>query len=301
MRLNNVVSGESEQQTPQGAERTDRRSRRRAKTTAQVHVRGMNSAESFEEVCKTVDVSRDGMLLVGRSRSYEKGQLLDVTFPYSSGPGAQNQSQPAEVVRVVAQPHGKVAVAVHFLTAKKNAAASGDKTERRATPSRYHEGAIINESANEQKPPMVLAFEPDPATADAMRNMLEQQGYTFVAVKTGSNALEFLKANVPDVFVAEIEAEDISGRDLSIIIRRDERLARVPVILLTRSAQPAHYAESQKLGAVVVCITKPFQPERLKQVIRLVAPPPESRGFYGDQPLSDELVDRTLAYKPEID
>jgi len=301
MRLSNVVSVESELQSA-AREREDRRLRRRAKITAQVHVRGMNSAEAFEEVCKTVDLSRDGMLLLGRSRYYQKGQLLEVTFPYSSGPGAQNHAQPAEVVRVVAQPHGKFAIAVHFLTAKEKAAGACDKNERRQAPSLYHDGALINESlnesTNEQKSPVVLAFEPDAAAAGVMRSMLEGQGYTFVVVKTGIDALQFLKANVPDVFVAEIETEDVSGRDLSIIIRRDERLARVPVILLTRSAEPAHYAESQKLGAVVVCMTKPFQPERLQQVIRLIAPPPQSRGFYGDQPLSDELVDRTLAHKP---
>jgi CheY-like chemotaxis protein len=296
MQSDNGVSVESELQSAE-KKREDRRSRRRAKITAQVHVRGMNCAEAFEEVCKTVDLSRDGMLLVGRNRDYTKGQLLEVTFPYSSVRGAQNQAQPAEVVRVVAQSHGKFSVAVHFLSAKQNAAASSELKERRAAPSLYHDGALLNESTGEQKSPLVLAFEPDAAAAGVMRSMLEGQGYTFVAVKTGLEALEFLKANVPDVFVAEIETEDVSGRDLSINIRKDARLARVPVILLTRSAEPAHYAESQKLGAVVVCMTKPFQPERLRQVIRLIAPPPQSRGFYGDKPLADELVDRTLAYQ----
>jgi CheY-like chemotaxis protein len=271
--------------------------RRRAKITAQVHVRGMNSAEAFEEVCKTVDVSRNGILLIGRNKEYEKGQLLEVTFPYSNGPGAQNHAQPAEVVRVVAQPHGKVAVAVHFLTAKEKAAGAGNKKERRAAATHYVDGAIINESASEQKSPVVLAVEPDPAAADALRNMLEREGYTLVLVNTGTDAVEFLKANVPDVFLAKIETEDISGQDLCRTIKGDERLARVPVILVARSAQPEHYVEGQKLGAVVVCMTK-FQSQRLQQVIRLIAPPPQSRGFYGDQPLADELVDRTLAYKP---
>lgn len=297
MRLNDVVSVESGLRSAE-RQREDRRLRRRARITAQVHVRGMNAAESFEEVCKTVDVSRDGMLLVGRSKDYQKGQLLEVTFPYSSGPGAQNQAQPAEVVRVVAQPHGKVAVALHFIAAKQKAAGASDKKERRAAASHYFDGALVNESPKEQKSPVVLAVEPDSAAAGAMRKMLEQEGYTLVVVNTGKEAVEFLQANVPDVVLTEIEIEDISGQDLCGIIKRDTRLACVPVILLTRSAQPAPYAQIQKLGAVVVCIAKPFQPQRLQQVIRLVAPPPQSRGFYGDQPLADELVDRTIAYKP---
>ena len=299
MRLDNVVSVEPDLQSAE-SKREDRRLRRRAKITAQIHVRGMNSAEAFEEVCKTVDVSRDGILLVGRNKDYQKGQLLEVTFPYSSGPGAQNQAQPAEVVRVVAQPHGKVAVAVHFLTAKQKAASSSNKRERRAAPTHYFDGALVNDASKEPKSPLVLAFEPDPDAAAAMRKTLEQEGYTLVVVNTGKGAVEFLGANVPDVVVAEIEteSEEVSGQDLCSIIKRDERLARTPVILLSRSAQPAHYAEGHKLGVVVVSMTRPFQSQRLQQVIRLVAPPPQSRGFYGDQALADELVDRTIAYKP---
>ena len=98
MRSHNGVSVESELQSAE-SKREDRRLRRRARITAQVHVRGMNCAEAFEEVCKTVDLSRDGMLLVGRNRDYTKGQLLEVTFPYSSVRGAQNHAQPAEVRR----------------------------------------------------------------------------------------------------------------------------------------------------------------------------------------------------------
>ena len=52
------------------------------------------------------------------------------------------------------------------------------------------------------------------------------------------------------------------------------------MILLTRSAQPADYSASHQLGAVV-CMAKPFQPERLQHVVRLVAPPPTLKSVYG--------------------
>jgi len=97
----------------------DRRSQRRATLTMQVRVRGMNGAEAVEEVCETLDVSGDGLLFVSHSQMYARGQLLDVTFPYSSDPSARNHSQSAEVVRVNAITHGKVTVAVHFLIAQK--------------------------------------------------------------------------------------------------------------------------------------------------------------------------------------
>jgi CheY-like chemotaxis protein len=72
----------------------------------------------------------------------------------------------------------------------------------------------------------------------------------------------------------------MTGHDLCLIIKRNDRLQRVPVILLTKSAQPADYSASHQLGAVV-CMAKPFKPERLLHVVRLVAPPPTLKSAYG--------------------
>jgi DNA-binding response OmpR family regulator len=126
---------------------------------------------------------------------------------------------------------------------------------------------------------MVLIVEPDRRTAEMMRGMLEQDGYKVVTVPTAEQALSILRTTVPVAFIAEVEGSDMSGQDLCLIIKRNERLQRVPVILLTRSAQPADYSASHQLGAVV-CMAKPFQPERLQHVVRLVAPPPSLRNAY---------------------
>ena len=290
MGLDKIASGRSDPQSDLCAEpdRKDRRSRRRARITAQVHVRSMNLADAFDEVCKTVDVSRDGLLFVSRYKCYAKGQLLDVTFPYSNARGPCNDSQPAEVVRVIAQAHGKVAVAVHFLAAQQGAASAGEKKERRANSTPYFEGALSRESNTEQKPPVVLLLESNSREAEAIRNTLEREGYTLIVVTTGKEACAFLSENVPDVFIGEMETTDISVEDLCANINGDERLARVPMILTHSSKKPANHAESQRLGAVA-CIAKPLESSRLKQIVQLVAPPPASRGIYGGD-LSDDLA-----------
>src|SRR5271163_2111290 len=95
----------------------ERRRRKRAKITAQVHMRGVNTPEPFEEICKSVDVSRDGLLVTSARAGYWKGQRLDVTFPYSTAAAALNSSQLAEVVRVVEQ-DGRYAVALQFINSK---------------------------------------------------------------------------------------------------------------------------------------------------------------------------------------
>jgi CheY-like chemotaxis protein len=268
-------SGEASAQS--GMSAVERRRRRRAKITAQVHVKAVNSPEPFEEVCMSIDVSRDGLLFTAKHAGYWKGQQLDVTFPYSTAASALNTPSLAEIVRVNEQPGGKFSVAVHFQAAKADAKADRKGASGPAIdPGVY--GAAIPGMSKEQS--IVLAVEPDARTAEIMRNMLTQDGYTVVIVPTAQEALEVLRTTVPAVFIAEVEAVDMSGHDLCLIIKRNERLSRVPVILLTRSAQPRDYSASHQLGAVV-CMAKPFQPERLQHVVRLVAPPPTLKSAYG--------------------
>jgi CheY-like chemotaxis protein len=287
MSLTTVVSANAKSagSANSGANGIERRRRRRAKISAQLRIQLTNSPAGLEEVCTTIDVSRDGLLFTASRPGYTQGQMLDVTFPYSTGPGALNQSQPAEILRVVPQ-DGKFAVAVHFVAAKVDAV-----DERKRGYTAHHRAPAAADPSKEQRQPVVLAVESDVRVSDMMRNVLGQDGYNVVVVKTAKEALDFLRANVPDVFIAEVECQEISGHDLCAIVKRSERLQRVPVILLTRAAQPADYSASHQMGAVV-CMAKPFQPDRLAHVVRLVAPPPSTKSYYGAR--VSGAVDRNL-------
>jgi twitching motility two-component system response regulator PilH len=266
---------------PQGVER---RRRKRAKISAQVHVRAVNSPTAFEEICKSVDVSRDGLLFVSSHSGYWKGQPLEIIFPYSTAACALNQVQATEVARVYEYGQGLFGVGVQFVAAK------GARQDHSASPA--SPGTTDSSSVPQKLPTVVLAIEPDERVADNMRNLLQQDGYTVVIVPNGQAALDVLKTTVPAVFLTEVENSDISGHDLCMIIKKNERLQPVPVILLSQSTQPADYSSSQQLGAVV-CMAKPFDPGRLLQLVRLVAPPPVERSAYG-APVQASAIERTL-------
>jgi CheY-like chemotaxis protein len=266
----------------------ERRRRKRAKITAQVHMRGVNTPEPFEEICKSIDVSRDGLLVTAARAGYWKGQRLDVTFPYSTAAAALNSAQTAEVVRVVEQ-DGRYAVALQFINTKSDATT---KDAAKVDPSVA--GVLAHSTSTHTKQQsVVLAVESDPKTAEIMRSILSSDGYTVIIVPTAKQALDILRTTVPAVFLAEVEATDMSGHDLCLIIKRNDRLQRVPVILLTKSAQPADYSASHQLGAVV-CMAKPFKPERLLHVVRLVAPPPTARSAYGASRYSSGSIERAI-------
>jgi CheY-like chemotaxis protein len=280
MSTSQVASAEAKSKANSQHNGVERRRRKRAKITAQVHVSAVDAPQPFQEICKSVDVSRDGLLFTSARAGYWKGQKLEVTFPYSTAAAALNQPQSAEVVRVEDQGSGQHAVAVQFMAARSDADTAVNASAN---------GAV---GAQTKQQSIVLAVESDPRTADIMRNVLQNDGYTVVIVATAQAALDVLRTTVPAVFLAEVEAEDMSGHDLCLIIKRNDRLQRVPVILLTRSAQPADYAASHQLGAVV-CMAKPFKPEKLLHVVRLVAPPPQVKNVYGSK-MQSNAIERAL-------
>lgn len=247
----------------------ERRRRRRAIITAPVCVRVPNSLGSLEEVCTTLDVSRDGLLFLTHRPRYSKSQRVDVLFPYSNGPSGVEFGQAADVVRVMERRGGFYAVAVQFLSAEE-----GPRSSRRNAPAKSPAANGGREAATPPVPsfnPLVLGVESDERVARIMRQTLEREGYAVKVVPTAGEALEILRTVVPAVFIAEMEAEDIPGQDFCLMLKRDERLDRVPVILFTRSARPSDYWVSHRMGAAI-CMTKPFQPRQLLHVVRLVAP-----------------------------
>lgn len=269
----NEVTTTEEPKTPQGAER---RRRKRIKVSAQLRVRATDPrAEVFTEIALTIDVSRDGILFATTRREFQKGMSVGVTFPFSSAPNALNTEQAAEVVRVSELLDGQFGVAVQFVHTQQRAAAAVAKTgpgsrEKSST----HGASTTTLGGVPQKPemrPIVLVVEDDVRAQGQIKTLLAPEGYDVFAVRTGAEALDILRTTVPACFIAEVEAVDTSGYDLCLIIKNSERLARVPVVLVTRNAKPADYAASHNFGAVV-CMAKPFKPERLLQVVRLVAP-----------------------------
>jgi two-component system alkaline phosphatase synthesis response regulator PhoP len=183
--------------------------------------------------------------------------------------------------------NGTYAIAVQFLNSKYNPATA-------VGTDRFGSATQFAPSASRASPQViVLTVDSDVATSDLAHQTLSKDGYTVVSVSSARQALDFLRTAVPAVVIADIGGNDIPGQDLCVIIKRDERLQRVPVILLTRSDESADQAASQQLGAMA-CIAKPFNPGRLSQVVRLVAPPPGKRSVYGASRYFSSSIERAL-------
>jgi CheY-like chemotaxis protein len=247
----------------------NRRRRTRVRLAAPMRVRsGAESTDSFEEICITVDISRDGILF-STSRRYQRGQRVAVTFPYSPSPTAVNSEQVAEVVRVVDMPGNMQAVAVSMLSSVPAAKWTQAHVQAATVQKKIAEAGATQ--------PVVLVVGTDHGSSEKIRMTLEPKGYRVVRAVTASEALDKLREKCVSLVIAETEMSDFPGLELGRRIKAEEGLAHIPFVLL----EPKDGASAGGRGALV-CFVKPVEPERLLRLVHLLAPTADSSPSYAN-------------------
>lgn len=269
-----------------GKARSERRHRRRVKISAPVRVRQVNASRNVEhpaeraaefDLTMTSDVSREGILFETSRASYTRGQEVAVVFPYRPGPGEPVREQRGQVVRVVRASESRYGVAVAFL----EGAPKYELVNSNGRP--------ILEEEQKQRPtaarleqrskPLVLVVDANEQTRAMLRAEFVALGYAVETVPDPSMAVAVLRHRKPAALVCEAEpfagvmpgGGDMSGYDLCVIVRRNAKLWRLPVILTTRTGLPSDFATAHALGATV-CVAKPYDLGRLTNLLRMLAP-----------------------------
>ncbi len=84
--------------------------------------------------------------------------------------------------------------------------------------------------------PRILLIDDDDDTRAALRDVLEIDGYEVEEARNGRNALErMVSSAAPSLVVLDLEMPVMSGTELIDAMKRHDRLARVPVLILSGS------------------------------------------------------------------
>jgi signal transduction histidine kinase/CheY-like chemotaxis protein len=79
----------------------------------------------------------------------------------------------------------------------------------------------------------VLVIDDDDAAIDLMRRWVERMGYDVFAAPDGETGLKMAREHRPDLILLDALLPGISGYDVLVELRADQRLSRTPVILIT--------------------------------------------------------------------
>ena|ERR1041385_5301713 len=102
--------------TPLKRRTSERRAARRCKLTQLMRIRPSDPERiHFDDMRKSISVSRSGVYFHTTETGYEVGMRLFLIMPYNNNPGASNREYLAEVVRKDPQPNGTTGIGVKLL------------------------------------------------------------------------------------------------------------------------------------------------------------------------------------------
>ncbi len=122
----------------------------------------------------------------------------------------------------------------------------------------------------------IMVVEDDKDIVELVRYNLEKDGYQVTASGDGATGLAQIRKSPPDLLILDLMLPKLSGLEICREIRRDDRLGRLPILMLTARGEEADRVVGLELGADDY-VTKPFSPRelvaRVKALLRRVQPP----------------------------
>jgi DNA-binding NtrC family response regulator len=110
----------------------------------------------------------------------------------------------------------------------------------------------------------ILIVDDEPSVGDALRIVLESNGYEVVLVTKGRDGIEEARNQRFGFCVVDLFLTDISG--FQVITDLLELQPQIPIVLITAHGTPQVFAEAKRLGAVGA-LAKPFPPSEILKLI----------------------------------
>ena len=112
----------------------------------------------------------------------------------------------------------------------------------------------------------ILIVEDHPTMREAMRLVLDGQGYTIDEAGDGGTALERIRSDRPDLVFLDLHIPGLDGPEVLRAIRDDAATRDLHVIVVTATGEEGK-ADALALGADGY-VTKPFSPVELLARVR---------------------------------
>ena len=115
----------------------------------------------------------------------------------------------------------------------------------------------------------ILVVDDDKKIVRLVQSYLEKAGYQVLTAYDGETALHTIRRERPDLVVLDLMLPDRDGWEITRIIRADESLANLPIVMLTARVEDTDKLVGFDLGADDY-IAKPFNPQEVVVRVRAV-------------------------------
>jgi len=105
----------------------------------------------------------------------------------------------------------------------------------------------------------VLCIDDDIECLELIEIALNRRGFSCISASGGLAGLDKLHEFEPDLILLDLMMPDLSGWRVYRRVKCDEKLSRIPVIIVTAKDDPADKAMALEMARVDGYVTKPFK------------------------------------------
>ncbi len=109
----------------------------------------------------------------------------------------------------------------------------------------------------------ILVADDDPAIVDALRMMLEEEGYD-VEIQGNGDAVQNMRAPFPDLLLLDIWLSGMDGRTICRQLKGQTRTRHIPIIIISANKDTRTIAREAGADAF---LTKPFEIDDLLTLV----------------------------------
>lgn len=118
----------------------------------------------------------------------------------------------------------------------------------------------------------ILVVDDDPYILMSLEFLMKKNGFDVMVARNGTEALEIVDKQVPDIVLLDIMMPDVDGYAICKHIKSSKKLKEAKVVFMSAKSKETDIQKGYDLGASLY-VTKPFSTRQLlKQVQELISP-----------------------------
>jgi CheY-like chemotaxis protein len=116
----------------------------------------------------------------------------------------------------------------------------------------------------------ILLVEDEEIMIDLLQKKLSREGYEVFVARDGEEGLKKMREMdpKPDLILLDIIMPKMGGFEVMEEMAKDEKLKKIPVIVISNSGQPVELERAKKLGAKDWLIKTEFDPKEVLEKVK---------------------------------
>ncbi|MGJ8669691.1 MAG: Hpt domain-containing protein [Oceanococcus sp.] len=120
---------------------------------------------------------------------------------------------------------------------------------------------------SKRQDPLVMVIDDSITMRRVAERLLSRNGYRVATAKDGMDGIALLQTEMPDAVLLDIEMPKVDGFEVASFIRNNDRLAKLPIIMITSRSGDKHRERAEAIG-VNRYLIKPYQEQQLISELR---------------------------------